>query len=139
MADSAPVWLSHHQPDQHDRCVRIAGRPVCRRCLVLYPLAFVVAGLSLATVGWPDRLDPWLLVLLPLPAVVEFCGEQSGRLLYSGRRQVLVTIPLAFALGQGFARYIQNPADGLFWAMLAVYGGLCLGFLGWRLLDEHAL
>lgn len=139
MVDSAPVWLSHHQPDHYDRCVRIAGRPVCRRCLVLYPLAFLVAAISLTVFWWPDWLDPWLLIVLPLPAVVEFCGEQAGRLAYSGRRQIVVTVPLAVALGQGLARYIESPTDLLFWAMVVVYGGLCLGFLAWRLLDEHAL
>jgi hypothetical protein len=131
--------LSHHQPDQFDRCVRIAGRPVCRRCLVLYPLAFVVAGVSFAASPWPDRFEPWLLALLPLPAVIEFCGEQSGRLAYARRRQIVVTVPLAVALGLGFARYIDDPTDLAFWAMVLVYGGACFGFLGWRLLDEHAL
>jgi hypothetical protein len=105
---------------------------------VLYPLAFAVAGLSLAGLGWSRTLDPWLLVLLPLPAVVEFCLEQSGRIAYSRSRQIVVTIPLALALGRGFARYVEDPADLLFWAMVLVYGGVCGAFLAWRWLDEHA-
>jgi hypothetical protein len=138
VAAESPLWLSHHRAEQRERCVRIAGRDVCRRCVVLYPLAFVVAGLSLA-LGWPDALDPWVLALLPLPAVVEFCLEQAGRLRYAAGRQLLVTVPLGVALGRGFARYLEDPADVLFWAMVVVYGGLCLAFLGWRWLDDHAL
>lgn len=138
MPEPTPLWLSHHQPEHYDRCITVGRRAICRRCAVLYPLAFVVAALSLAGIGWPDALDPWLLALLPLPAVVEFCLEQSGRLAYDVGRQILVTVPLAVALGRGFARYIEDPTDLLFWAMVLVYGGLCLGFLGWRLLDEHA-
>ena len=42
------MWHAHHWPDEYDRCTMIGGRPVCRRCLTLYPLAVVVA---VATVG----------------------------------------------------------------------------------------
>ena len=126
-------------PSGLDRCVRLGGRPVCRRCLVLYPVAFAVAGLSLAGIGWPDALDPWLLALLPLPAVVEFCLEQARRITYSPARQIAVTLPAAIALGRGFARYVEDPADLLFWAMALGYGGICAAFLAWRWLDEHAL
>ena len=38
-----PMWLSHHWPSDYDRCAVVAGRHVCRRCLVLYPLALVAA------------------------------------------------------------------------------------------------
>ena len=42
----SPIWLSHHWQDQHDRCVRLGGHSVCRRCLVLYPLVVLWAGLT---------------------------------------------------------------------------------------------
>lgn len=135
---SGPLWLSHHRPEHLDRCVVVAGWPVCRRCLVLYPLAFAVAGLSLAGLGWPEGLDPWLLVLLPLPAVVELCLEQARRIGYRPARQVALTVPAALALGRGFARYLEDPTDLLFWAVVVGYGGVCLAFIGWRWLDEHA-
>lgn len=135
---SAPLWLSHHRDDQLDRCVSIAGRPVCRRCLVLYPVAFAVAGLSLAGVRWPSSLDPWLLVLLPLPAVVELCLEQVGRIAYRPARQIALTVPAGVALGRGFARYVADPGDLLFWAVALGYGGVCLAFIAWRWLDQHA-
>jgi hypothetical protein len=134
----APLWLSHHQADQHDRCVMIAARPVCRRCLVLYPVVFVVLGVSLGAGASTTGADPWLLVLLPLPAVIEWWLEHLGRIAYSPRRQIATSVALGIALGRGFARYLEDPTDLLFWAMVVVYGGSCLAVFLWRFLDERA-
>ncbi len=121
------VWLSHHQPGQLDRCAVIGGRPVCRRCLVLWPLTFIALGLSFAGVRWPRSADDLLLVVLPLPAVVEFVLEHAGRWPYRPAVQVAVSVPLAAALGVGFDRYLHHPGDGLWWSVVAVYGTVCLG------------
>jgi hypothetical protein len=85
---------------------------------------------------WPDAADTAALVLLPIPAVVEFCLEQLGRIGYRPWRQVATTVLLAVALGRGFARYLEDPGDLLFWGIVLVYGGLCLGTVLWRILDE---
>jgi hypothetical protein len=127
-----PLWLSHHFPEQYDRCVRLGGRHVCRRCLVLYPLAFAVMFLSLGGVGWPGSLDAALVVLLPLPAAAEFVTEQLGAARYSPVRQIVVTIPLAVGLGRGFAIYVEDPTSRLFWGVVLAYGGVCLVALLWR-------
>jgi hypothetical protein len=105
---------------------------------VLYPLAFAVAAVALLTDREPTSLDALWLLALPLPAVVEFCLEHLGRLPYRAVRQIVVTLPLAVALGLGFARYLEDPGDLLFWAMVLIYGGACLAVLGWRFLDERA-
>jgi hypothetical protein len=119
------MWLAHHFPDDYDRCVVIGGRHVCRRCGVLYPVALGVMALSLAGLHWPTALDPWMLWLLPLPAVVEFVGEHAGRLRYRPTRQMAFTVLLAVALGRGFAIYVREPGSLLFWGMVVVYGGIC--------------
>ena len=130
------MWLSHHGADQWDRCVVIGGRHVCRRCAVLYPIA--IASMVVCLVAWPDGAPPWLLAVLPLPAVAEWWLEHLGRLDYDPRRQIAVTVPLGLGLGAGFARYLDDPLDGPFWAMVLVYGGSCLGIALWRWLDQHA-
>ena len=62
-----PMCLSHHWPTGYDRCAVIGGLHVCRRCLVLYPVA-LVAGVAISLGSWwPDGLDPWVLWLFPLP------------------------------------------------------------------------
>jgi hypothetical protein len=123
--EDTPLWLSHHRPDEYDRCLVIGHRRVCRRCAVLYPLS-IVAGIVLSTVSWPERLDVWLLWLLPLPAVLEFIGEQRGVIRHSPARLVAFTVPLAVACGRLYTRYLDEPGDRLVWTVVGVYGGLCL-------------
>ncbi len=121
-----PLWLSHHWPDDYDRCVVVRGRHVCRRCSVLYPLAAAVLVASLAA-GWAaDGVGAWLFVLLPIPAVVELCLEQVDVVEHSPRRLVALTVPLAIGLGLGFARYLEAPGDLLFWGVVVGYTGVCL-------------
>ncbi len=119
------MWLSHHDPGGYDRCVLVAGRPVCRRCLVLYPLSFVVLVVA-RVMQWPGRIEAVALVALPLPAVAEFVLEHRGTIRYSPARQVLVTIPLAVALGAGFDRYLDRQTDPVFWSTVVAYTGICL-------------
>lgn len=131
-----PVWLSHHPPDQYDRCVRIAGRPVCRRCLVLYPVAAAVALVVVLLA--PTSVPPGFMLLLPVPAVVDWCLEHLGRVPGSPRRLMVVTLPAGAGLGLGFARYFDDPGDLWFWGMVLGYGGICAALALWRFLDEHA-
>jgi hypothetical protein len=116
-------WLAHHWADQHERCSVIGGRRVCRRCLTLYPLAITVAVASLAGLTpWPERLDPWAIYAICLPGTVEFVAEQLGRLRYSARRQVAVTVLVAIGLGRGMAYEWQHRWSAEFWGPLFVYG-----------------
>jgi len=121
-----PMWLSHHYPEDYDRCVVIAGRPVCRRCIVLYPVALAAMALALAGARWPKSLDPFLLVALPVPGVTEFVLEHLGVIGYRPRLQAAVTVPLGAALGVGFERYLHRHTDPLFWGMAVLYGTICL-------------
>ena len=103
---------------------------------MLYPVTLVVAAASFsADVG---TIDVWLLAVLPLPTVIEWWLEHLGRIEYRPNRQVATTLLAAIALGRGFARYLDNPADLAFWAMVIVYGGSCAAIALWRFLDEHA-
>lgn len=122
----SPLWLSHHLPEDLDRCVVIGGRHVCRRCLVLYPVSAVVAVAVLASGQVASAGVALALVVLPLPAVVDFVAEHLGLIGRSDRRLVAVTVPLGFGLGAGFARYLDRPTDPLFWGVALVYSGVCL-------------
>jgi hypothetical protein len=120
-----PMWLSHHYPEDYDRCVRVGNRYICRRCLVLYPVAFLAMALALAGARWPKSLDAVLLVVLPLPGVAEFVLEHVGAIGYRPRFQAAVTVPLGVALGVGFERYLHRHTDPLFWGMAVLYGAIC--------------
>lgn len=123
--DPTPMWLSHHWPDEYDRCVRVRGRLVCRRCLVLYPTS-LVAALVAGLVWWPESLDGWLLWVLPLPAVVDFVAEQLRLVRHSPTRLVALTIPLALACGRLYVRYLEDQRDDLVWSVAATYLLVCV-------------
>ncbi len=131
------LWLAHHHPQQRQRCVVVDGRPLCRRCLVLYPLllaVFVATASGLLDVVVPTSWrQPWLW-LLPLPAALEYSGEAFGRLRYSIRRQVLVSALQAIGGGAGFAWELLEPSSVSFWRATLSYGvaGLTVTGLGWH-------
>ena len=108
------LLLSHHAPSHYDRCFRIGGRHVCRRCAVLYPLAFAVAIASLCGLHWPEAWDRTLLFLLPLPVTLEFVIERLGGML------------AAPSLRRGLGRYWAHQNDRLFWGMVLLFGGSAL-------------
>lgn len=120
------MWLSHHWPEDYDRCVRVGRSHICRRCLWFYPVCFAVTALTLAGTRWPAALDPWLLALLPLPVVAEWWGEHLHLVRYSPVRQIVLTLIAAPAVGVGLARYLDSPGDTLFWTVVAAYAVLCL-------------
>ena len=119
-----PMWLSHHWPDGYHRCAVVAGRHVCRRCLFMYPIAAVavVAGIG---PWWPRDLDPVLIPLLPLPAVVEFVLDNLGLVRYSPVRQAALTAVGALAAGAGYVRYLDDLGDPVVWTTVVVYGLVC--------------
>ena len=120
------MWMSHHWPEDHDRCISVRGRMVCRRCVVLYPIALLVVVVFGFWDVWPDGADDWVLWLLPLPAVIEFAGEHLGYLRPHAGRLIAVTVPLAVACGRLYLRYIDEPTDELTLSVVGGYGGLCL-------------
>jgi hypothetical protein len=118
-----PMWLAHHYPEDYDRCLRVGRRHVCRRCAVLYPVAFVTLILT-AGAHPPAAVDVVLVALLPLPALVEFVLEHLGVLRYSPVRLVALTLPLGVGLGRGLARYLDDHGDRLFWGVVILYTGV---------------
>ena len=121
-----PMYLSHHWPEDYDRCQVVFGLHICRRCLVLYPLAIVTAIAVGAGEWWPHGWDPWVLWLLPLPGVVEFVADNLRVIEYSARRQVILSAAGAFAAGVGYVRYLDHTTDALVWSVVFTYGGICL-------------
>ena len=121
-----PMWLSHHWPSGYDRCAVIGGRHVCRRCLVLYPLA-LLSGIAISIGSWWNSAwDPWVLWLGPLPGVIEFVLDNLGTIRYSPVRQMVLSAGGAVAAGVGYTRYLDHMADGLVWSVVAVYTTVCV-------------
>jgi hypothetical protein len=136
MAIDPTMWLAHHHDGDRHRCARVGRRPVCRRCLVLYPLlliTMVAVGAGLLN-GLPVSWRNPLLWLLPLPAALEYTAEAFGRLRYDSCRQVGVTVLQAVGGGAGFAWELAEPASVSFWRAVGLYGvaAVTVTGLGWR-------
>lgn len=119
------MWLSHHGPDQLDRCITVGGRHVCRRCAVLYPLSIAVAVAQVAG-AVPDRWAPWVMWLAPLPVVAEWMAEQLGGARYSPVRQVILTAVASLSLGVALGRHARHPFELDAVAPMLTYTVLCL-------------
>lgn len=121
-----PMWLSHHWPPDYDRCAVVGGMHICRRCLVLYPVA-LVAGIALSIGSWWDHdLDVWVLWLFPLPGVIEFVLDNLGIVRYSPLRQMALSAVGAVAAGVGYVRYLDHTTDALVWSVVGVYTAVCV-------------
>jgi hypothetical protein len=117
------MWLAHHWPEHYERCAVVAGRRVCRRCLVLYPLTIAVALAALGDVLlWPRRFDPELIWLLSIPGTLEYVAEQLGTLRYHARRQAIATALTALPLGRGLSYEFEQRWSWYFWGPLIVFG-----------------
>ncbi len=82
-----PVWLSHHSDPEADRCVRVGGVHVCRRCLAMF--AGFVPAVVLLLSPWRDDLqagDFGLVLALTITAGLEFAQVARGQMAYSARR-----------------------------------------------------
>jgi hypothetical protein len=87
-----PVWLSHHAEHEADRCTRVGGVPVCRRCLAMF--AGFVPAVVLLLSPWRDDLqagDLGLVLALTIAAGLEFAQVATGRVPYSARRVLVLS------------------------------------------------
>ena len=119
------LLLSHHGPEQHERCVRIGGRLVCRRCLALWPLCYaLIAAQIVLRLPAPHALDLLLPPLLLAPTV-EFLEVQAGFRRYNPSRVLLLGPLLAFGLARLFYRYLLHPGDPVTWILLGLVALPC--------------
>ena len=121
------LWLAHHWPEHYqERCIKVGGRHVCRRCSALYPIGILTAVLFVATgfTFWPTDLDPAPIWLLSIPATVAYCAEALGFISYRPKVQVATTIAAAFAFGHALGYELQNRWSTEFWGPIAVFGGI---------------
>jgi hypothetical protein len=125
------MWLAHHWPDAHDRCVELWGRRVCRRCLVLYPLA-LLAAVVIVLVEPPSGVLVAMIWILPAPVALEWVLEHLGRAEHRPRRLVATTALAAPALGAAFALHAQQPFRISVVAPVVAWTSICLAASLWR-------
>jgi uncharacterized membrane protein len=122
--------LAHHWPDQLDRCYQtwIGRRPVwfCARCCGVYPALFLVLAVQLFVTisrGWWDWL--WLL-LLPLPALLDWALGRLGIRAGTNRGRTFWGMFLGASLGRMVYLNMIDPANRLVLIQIASLVGVVL-------------
>ena len=118
------MWMTHHWPDGHDRCIHVGSALVCRRCAVLYPVA-VLAALA---VLWLEPQELWLVVgmwLLPLPKTLERVAEHRGEVEHSPTRLMWLSGIAALGIGAALAAHLRHPFDADAMAPMATHATIC--------------
>lgn len=105
LAATRPYVLSHHEPEEWDRCYApsVGSHRVrlCARCLGIYP--GIVAGIVASLLASPLPTGLWVVAGLPLPALVDWTAtaftDRSGW--NSVRTATGVLLGYAYAVGLG--------------------------------------
>jgi hypothetical protein len=120
-----PVWLSHHSDHEADRCVRIGGAHVCRRCLAMF-VGFVPA-VALLVSPWRDELqagDFGLVLALTIVAGLEFAQVARGQMPYSARRVLGLSPFVGMVLAWLGVTGVRDGLGPVHFVLAGVAGGL---------------
>lgn len=103
-------WLSHHPPDELDRCWRLGGVDVCARCLGAYPVLFAAIALQFslhAPLSHP--LDVPIALGLLTPALADWAWGRFRPHAFSNPWRTLTGVLLGVALGRTLFIHLQRP------------------------------
>lgn len=121
---ATPLWISHHEPADYGRCVRVGALHVCARCLGVYPVLFSALALQVAAraaLRYP--WDLWVALALPIPALVDWALGRFRPSSGSNARRLLTGALLGAALARSLYLHVRRPghplAMGQFLALLA--------------------
>ncbi len=133
---ATPLWLSHHEPANYGRCVRLAGLHVCARCLGVYPVLFAALALQVAfRASLRGTWDSWVAWVLPLPALVDWAQGRFRPSSGTNARRLLTGALLGAALSRSLYLHLRRPGHPLAMAQflgLAVAAAAIEGIHLWR-------
>jgi uncharacterized membrane protein len=114
-------WLSHHGPEELDRCYRVGGVHLCARCLGTYPVLFAVL---VAQFAWhaplSHPLDLPIGVGLVLPATADWAFGRFHPHRFSNPWRTATGALLGVALGRSLFIHLQRPLPPVLLAQAAV-------------------
>ncbi|MFA9516823.1 DUF2085 domain-containing protein [Halopenitus sp. H-Gu1] len=109
IAETRRYLLSHHEPEEYDRChrVRIGSRPVhlCARCSGIYPGILVGVGWFLLGSG-SARIHLVLIAILPIFALVDWAITAFRPISGSNAVRTITGGLLGIAYGLGLGRLL---------------------------------
>jgi hypothetical protein len=97
---------------------------VCRRCAVLYPVAFVCAAAMYAT-DVPLAAALAACWILPLPMTLEWVGEHFGRVRHAPGRLAALSALAAVGVGAALAVHLREPLQPDVMAAMATHATAC--------------
>jgi len=120
-------WLSHHPPDELDRCYRLGSLHVCARCLGTYPVMFAGIALQL-TFHFPleHPLDVPLSVALVLPATLDWAWGRFQPHRFSNAWRTATGVLLGLGLARSLFIHLQRPLPVALIAQAFVVTGIAL-------------
>jgi uncharacterized membrane protein len=103
-------WLSHHHPDELDRCYSFAGLHICARCLGTYPVLFFFMAFQFKN-HWPLiwELDVPIGVALVAPATLDWAYARFKPHAFSNPWRTLTGVLLGLGLGRSLFIHLQKP------------------------------
>ena len=131
LAGTRRYLLSHHEPEEWDRCyaVGIPGRErplrLCARCSGIYP--GIALGVALVSTG-ALPVVPWLVAVLPAFALLDWARSQFTARRGSNAARTASGFGLGFAYGMGLLGVLRGDARmaiivvGIGYASLAATG-----------------
>lgn len=103
-------WLSHHPPEELDRCYRFGSLHLCARCLGTYPVIFAGIAAQLA-LHFPlaHPLDVPLCIALVLPATIDWALGRFEPHRFSNGWRTLTGVLLGLGLARSLFIHLQRP------------------------------
>ncbi len=103
-------WLSHHHPDEWDRCYAVGPLRLCARCLGVYPTMLVtLIALFAAHAPLEHPLDLAAVLLLTAPATLDWAFGRFRPHAFSNPWRTLTGVMLGLALGRSLFIHLQRP------------------------------
>ena len=120
-------WLSHHPPEELDRCYRFGSFHVCARCLGTYPVMFAAIAAQLALhCPLEHPLDVPLSVALVLPATLDWAFGRSQPHRFSNAWRTATGLLLGLGLARSLFIHLQRPLPLALLAQGFVVTGIAL-------------
>ena len=120
-------WLSHHPPDELDRCYQLGSVHLCARCLGTYPVMFAAIGAQLA-LHFPLQhpLDLPLCIALVLPATLDWALGRFDPHRFSNPWRTFTGVLLGLGLGRSLFIHLQRPLPAALLAQAIVVTAISL-------------
>ncbi len=122
--------LSHHPPEEYDRCYRVGGLHFCARCLGTYPVMFAAIAAQFWA-GAPLEL-PWDVpvgLALVAPATLDWAWGRRQPHRFSNAWRSFTGVLLGLGLARSLFIHLQRPLPPVLLAQLSLVTAVALAVI----------